>query len=364
MRSEAPSTALVRAALNLVMIAICQAVSQGQWSTQSLSDSRYLLASASLRDQIIFAGGTSGSVVQSRIDRYSASTDSWTQESLSVPRSWLSAASLSWPAPSTAAFALVAGGVLSSNTASNRIDIFNAQSLTWSTSPVSLSVPRFSMAATSLDSHSLIFFAGGREVSPSTVYATVDVLKLSSSGIITASILNMSVPRHGLAATSLPQQSIAIFAGGMTSAGSSSSVIDIYNADLQEWTVASLSVARSYMGATALAPYSLAFFAGGWVGTSSVGNCSKIVDIYNGVTKTWTQATLSVARLHLAAAALDLQGIVVFAGGLKLATNILSGQYSDSIDIFTASTGSWSLHTLTTARSFLVPAVLTLRGLL
>ena len=260
---------------------------------------------------------------------------------------------------------MIAGGALST-AASARIDMFDAQSLTWSVSPVSLSVARFAMAAASLDTLSLIFFAGGREFGSvsNAVYATVDVFKLSSSGSVTASILNMSVPRHGLSATSLPQQSVAIFAGGMTSAGSSSKVADIYNAATQEWTVASLSVARVYMGATTLATYSLAFFAGGWVGSSSAGNCSKVVDIYNGITKTWTQATLSIARMHLAAAALDLQGIVVFAGGLKLASNIFTGQYSDDVDIFTASTGSWSVHTLTAARSFLVPAVLPLRGLM
>jgi len=365
MPAKAPTTALACMSVALAMLTVCQAVSQGQWSTQTLSASRYLCAATSVRDQVIFAGGSSGSIQQNRIDRYSALTDTWTQESLSIARSWLSAASLSWPAPSTSGFVMIAGGALST-AASARIDIFNAQSLTWSVSPVSLSVARFAMAATSLDTLSLIFFAGGREVASvsNTVYATVDVFKLSSSGSVTASILNMSVPRHGLSATSLPQQSVAIFAGGMTSAGSSSKVADIYNAATQEWTVASLSVARAYMGATTLATYSSVFFAGGWVGSNSVGNCSKVVDIYNGITKTWTQATLSIARMHLAAAALDLQGIVVFAGGLKLASSIFTGQYSDDVDIFTASTGSWSVHTLTAARSFLVPAVLPLRGLM
>jgi hypothetical protein len=95
-----------------------------------------------------------------------------------------------------------------------------------------------------------------------------------------------------------------------------------------------------------------------------VGNCSRVVDIYNGVTKTWSQAALSVARHLLAAAALDLQGLVVFAGGLKAATQSFTGQYSNDVDIFTASTGTWSTYTLTTARSMLVSAALPLRGLL
>ena len=125
-----------------------------------------------------------------------------------------------------------------------------------------------------------------------------------------------------------------------------------------------MSAPRAYLAATTLASYSLAFFAGGWTGTSTTGACSNVVDIYNGATKRWSQATLSVARHHLAAAALELQGIAVFAGGLKTATQSFTGQYSNDVDIFIASSNTWSTHTLTTARSFLVPAVLPLRGLL
>lgn len=362
MRSKAPTAVFVFTYMALAALNVVIAVSQGQWAAGSLSSARYLLAATSVRDQVIFAGGGSSSALCA-VDRYSALTDSWTQECLSVGRSWLSAASVSWPAPSTAAFSLVAGGFFASSP-SSRIDIFNAETLSWSVAPVNLSIPRFSMAATSLDSLSLIFFAGGRSVVGSTVYATVDVLRMSSSGSISASVSSMVTPRHGLSATSLPQQSIAMFAGGMNTLGFASNVVDIYNAGTQEWTVASLSVARVYLAATALPSYSLAFFAGGWTGSNTIGNCSKVVDIYNGVTKTWSQATLSVARHHLAAAALDLQGIVVFAGGLKAAISTFTGLYANDVDIFTVSTSSWTTHTLAQARSFLVPAVLPLRGLL
>ncbi len=99
-------------------------------------------------------------------------------------------------------------------------------------------------------------------------------------------------------------------------------------------------------------------------GSSTAGNCSRVVDIYNGATKTWSQASLSVARHFLAAAALDLQGLVVFAGGLKAATQSFTGQYSNDVDIFSASTGEWGTRTLTAARSMLVSAVLPLRGLM
>jgi hypothetical protein len=206
------SMACIQAFLLLSFLAVASATSRGQWATSTLSDARYLLASASVNDQVLFGGGGSGSAHNCRVDRYSASNDEWMQECLSLARSWLSAASVTLPSPANAAFALFAGGY--TTIASNRIDVFNAVTHSWSVSPISLSIPRFAMASTSLDALSLVFFAGGRDVGSSTkTFPTVDCLKIASTGSITAFVLNMSVPRQALAATSLPLQSIALFAG-------------------------------------------------------------------------------------------------------------------------------------------------------
>jgi hypothetical protein len=100
------------ACLALAALAACPAAVQGQWAVETLSTARYLLTAASVRDEVIFTGGVAGSSHFCKVDRYSAATDSRTQECLSAARSWLSAASVSWPAPSKAAFAVFAGGGL------------------------------------------------------------------------------------------------------------------------------------------------------------------------------------------------------------------------------------------------------------
>ena len=78
------------------------------------------------------------------------------------------------------------------------------------------------------------------------------------------------------------------------------------------WTTAALSVARTYLEATSLPEQGLAIFAGG--DTRSLSG-SKAVDIFNATSGRWTTAALSVARLLLAATSLPEQGLAIFAGG-------------------------------------------------
>jgi hypothetical protein len=45
-----------------------------------------------------------------------------------------------------------------------------------------------------------------------------------------------------------------------------SNVVDIFNSTSGRWTTAALSVARIYLAATSLPEQGLAIFAGGWTG--------------------------------------------------------------------------------------------------
>ncbi len=80
------------------------------------------------------------------------------------------------------------------------------------------------------------------------------------------------------------------------------------------WTTAALSVARTSLKATSLPEQGLAIFAGGDTFTPSLSG-SKAVDIFNATSGRWTTAALSVARLYLAATSLPEQGLAIFAGG-------------------------------------------------
>jgi hypothetical protein len=116
------------------------------------------------------------------------------------------------------------------------VDIFNANFGVWTTA--ALSIPRKNLAATSLPNHKIAMFAGGRSTScfasmarafyvfscllrffildagsgdSGVSYVTVDIFNVTAGKWSTASL---SAARGDLAATSLPNLGVAIFAGG------------------------------------------------------------------------------------------------------------------------------------------------------
>jgi hypothetical protein len=84
-------------------------------------------------------------------------------------------------------------------------------------------------------------------------------------------------------------------------------VVDIFNAMTGKWSTANLSAARWWLAATSLPNQGLAIFAG--------GQSTSRVDIFNAITGVWSIATLSVGRYTLAATSLPNQGLAIFAGG-------------------------------------------------
>ena len=121
----------------------------------------------------------------------------------------------------------------------------------------------------------------------------------------------LSVGRRELAATSLAEHGIALFAGGLTGSHTPSNVVDIYNAITGVWSTAQLTEARYNLAATSLAGQGLAIFAGGQDGRS----VSNVVDLYNFRTEACTAAQLDDARVVLAATSLAEKGLALFAGG-------------------------------------------------
>jgi hypothetical protein len=87
-----------------------------------------------------------------------------------------------------------------------------------------------------------------------------------------------------------------------------SNVVDIFDGGSGRWSTAALSVARGYLAATSLPNQGVAIFAGG---TGYV----NAVDIFNVVSGTWRTAALSVHRYWLAATSLPDLGVAIFAGG-------------------------------------------------
>lgn len=103
-----------------------------------------------------------------------------------------------------------------------------------------------------------------------------------------------------------------LFAGGIDQpeiyGSTCSAVVDIYNSTTASWSVASLSEERYHLAAVSIGGKAL--FGGG-------NNCvgpSSVVDIYDSKSGVWSISALSQARYDLAAAAAGTTA--VFAGAL------------------------------------------------
>ncbi len=131
-----------------------------------------------------------------------------------------------------------------------------------------------------------------------------------------------------------------------------SDAVDIFNVTSGTWSTAALSVPRRYLAATSLPNVGVAIFAGGqstcfhvyfrlffccfglgngmveWAGVGLLSafasltpvadgqsSFSDAVDIFNVTSGTWSTAALSVPRYGLAATSLPNVGVAIFAGG-------------------------------------------------
>lgn len=97
-------------------------------------------------------------------------------------------------------------------------------------------------------------------------------------------------------------------------------------------TVSKLSRAADIFAATSVA--GKAFFAGGEMSPSGdVPVGTKVVDIYDAASRTWTTAMMSTARVGDAAVTVGNKAL--FAGG----------EYTGVVDVYDATTGNWSVTT-------------------
>jgi hypothetical protein len=137
----------------------------------------------------------------------------------------------------------------------------------------------------------------------------------------------------------------------------SSSAVDIYDRTSQTWTTARLSKSRGDIAVATVG--NKIFFAGGvnWDNYQSEqwdGSCDE-VDIYDASNNAWSVAHLSKARESIAAVVIGNK--VIFAGGTyftkRPSVPIPVGNASDVVDIYDASTDSWSVAKLSVPRTYI-----------
>jgi hypothetical protein len=182
---------------------------------------------------------------------------------------------------------------------------------------------------------------------PNTPLLTLGAALLAASPSLSAqdwsSGPDLSAPRGDLAATS--SGNLAFFAGGQMSGSIPSAAVDIYDAGSDAWSTAALSAPRWSLSATSVAGKVL--FAGGVLGPPVVGGGtdgprSAAVDVYDTTAGTWSVTSMSQARSHLAATSVN--GYALFAGGY-----VDSWTPSDRVDAYDANTGTWSQASLSSA---------------
>jgi hypothetical protein len=218
---------------------------------------------------------------------------------------------------------------------SNVVDIFNVMTGAWSTAV--LSVARYSVAATSLPNAGVAIFAGG-ESTCCFVRLSCYRMGLGARGMHACGECGVMMTCASL----MPSAAAAFFA---------SNVVDIFNVTTGAWSTAVLSVGRFGLAATSLPNAGVAIFAGGGTcccvclsccrmglgarGMHEWGVCGvmmtcaslmpsagnsgtllNVVDIFNVTTGAWSTAALSQVRYNVVATSLPNAGVVIFAGGL------------------------------------------------
>jgi hypothetical protein len=133
------------------------------------------------------------------------------------------------------------------------VDIFDATSGTWSTA--ALSVARCWLAATSLPNAGLSIFAGGYASALYEYTSGLMLLIVSSAGMRGGDVCMSRVVLEPLLLNT------DTWRAGSTGAFDA---VDIFDATKGTWSTAALSVARYFLAATSLPNAGLAMFAGGY----------------------------------------------------------------------------------------------------
>jgi hypothetical protein len=246
-------------------------ISSGSWSTATLSQPRYGLAATSVGDLVLFGGGTPGEVENESnvIDVYNVSSNTWTTATLSQARVGLGATSVA------NRFALFAGGSLGMRNHSNVIDIFDYWSGNWSTT----TLPRIRGNLAAVTVANLVFFAGTNATNQTLDFtklsnfqnqtALIDIFDLSTQNWSTATL---SPPRALLGIASVGN--IVVFGGGTSDGLSASTIVNVYDVRSDTWFTSNLSEARAALAATSSG--NKIFFGGGLSNTG----LSDVVDIF------------------------------------------------------------------------------------
>ena len=297
--------------------------SNAQWTIDSLPTAQSNLQVVQLSSKAIFAS-------TGQYEMYDFNTGMFTYSPVSIPRNEMKAVVNSGRA-------FFGGGVYGPYTnpvVTNRVDIYNNSTNSWTTT--NLSLARRVGAAEAAGNK--VIFAGGKTVLSYT--SRVDIIDVFTGSKLQATL---SQGRHNMASASIGSK--VIFAGGECGnigTPSTSNKVDIYDVNTKTWDTTLLSQKRQYISSAVVG--SKVLFAGGFSTTALTNPYSDRVDIYDTITNTWTTASMSEGKYGMTVAVVGKK--VYFVGGVTAS----SGNLSSRVEIYNAITNSWSFVTLSSPR--------------
>jgi len=183
-----------------------------------------------------------------------------------------------------------------------------------------LSLPRFGMAYAGLPGY--IAFAGGSTFANfSDAVDTVDIYDTISGRNFTS---RLSTPRRGIAGAAYGTK--FYFAGGISENKVLSKVVDIFDVTTRTWSIDYLSQARYALQAATVANKII------FVGGRNDLSLSDVVDIYDPTNNLWDTTTLYLPRLSFGLVGSSTYGLIVGGYVQKNETTFLLPSYIERFD--------------------------------
>lgn len=293
------------------------------WESSTLVAARAFPTVVGVGRKVLFAGGINFSTLDEHgyVDIYDTLTQTWTLGILSTHGFYGQAVSYQNTAMLAGFYQITSQAPLNL-TFNNVVYFYNAISGNWSDT---LSQARGDIAATVVGDVAL--FAGGL-TGPTQPSDRVDLYNFTTG---TWSTATLSVPRAFMAAVTVGNK--AIFAGGTSAGNTQSNAVDIYDYETGEWSTAQLSFPRSFTTRGGAA-CNKAFFAGGGkieLPIHGFTSASNVVDIYDAGSGLWTTDTLTRSVINHVVTGLGDQ--VFVAGGVIFTPT--GTQLSSLVETFT-----------------------------
>lgn len=284
---------------------------QAQWATARLSEARFQPEVVVAANKALFIGGkTDDGRGSTRVDIYDANTGSWSLHDIPNPSYNL------YPDYSAVAHSAMVF-VIDHNSMSGEIWIYNSANNGWTTAL--LIEPRRSVSVGVAGDY--VVFAGGA-LSPDAISRTVDLYNVRTN---TWRAIQLSEPRTGIAIAGVGKQ--ILLAGGYKTDGLSD-VVDVLNTDTWKQTTHTLAGRRALIEAIAVG--NTALLAGG-EGPDGVN--TNTVSIFDG-----TFNELGSTTMTLNGDAGSLYSAVI---GNKV--YFIGDDNRSLLDVYDAASGTWDM---------------------